>query len=153
METTLSRLQVWPLWQKAKRFTISTVHEDAATGARAEEFCQMLAKSLVRTPEISKELWLLPELRTPQLRAIAAQEAAAADLVIISVHHAESLPREVDRWIDLWLKQKGRRPTVLLALFDALYLGTSSPMQTVLEGVARKGNLEFLACAEEKLEE
>ncbi len=111
----------------------------------------MLAKSLVRTPEISKELWLLPELRTPQLRAIAAQEAAAADLVIISVHHAEALPKEIKLWIDLCVKQRGNRPGVLLAIFDPPYLGSSSSIQACLHEVAQRGHMEFLARSEEKL--
>ena len=153
MDAIITHLRVWPTWQKLERIVVSVVHEDSATGTRADDFLQTLAKCLGRNCEISKELWLLTELRTPKLRAIAAGEAAAADLIIISVHHAESLPREVDRWIDLWLKQKGRRPTVLLALFDALYLGTTSPMQTVLAGAARKVNLGLLACAEAKPEE
>jgi hypothetical protein len=153
MDTTLSRLRVWPLWQKAKRFAVSAVHEDIATGARVEEFCATLAKCLGRTPEISKEMWLLTELRTPQLRAIAAREAAAADLVIVSVHHAETLPKEVTGWIDLWLKPKRSRPAVLLALFDPLYLGTSGSIQAYLREVARRGNMEFLSRSEEKPED
>jgi hypothetical protein len=150
MDATLSRLRVWPLWQKAKRFAVSAVHEDSATGDRAEEFCQTLAKCLGQTPEISKEMWLLTELRTPQLRVIAAREAAAADLVIVSVHHSETLPNEVKSWIDLWLKQRGSRPAVLLALFDPLYQGTSSSIQACLQEAARRGNMEFLARSEEK---
>jgi hypothetical protein len=153
MDTTFSRLRVWPAWQKAKRFAVSGVHEDFATGARAEEFCQTLAKSLSRTPAISKEMWLLTELGASQLRAIAAQEAAAADLVIVSIHHAETVPNEVKTWIDLWLKQRGARPAVLLALFDPLYLGTSSSIQAYLRDVARRGNMEFLARTEEKSED
>ena len=153
MDTTLSRLRVWPLWQKARHFTVSAVHEDSATGARVEEFCQTLARCLERTSEIRKEMWLLTELRTSQLRAIAAGEAAVADLVIVSVHHAEALPSEVKSWIDLWLKQRGNRPAVLLALFDPLYLGTSNSMQTYLREVARRGNMEFLARSEDKPED
>ena len=153
MDTTLSRLRVWPLWQKAKRFVVSAVHEDSATGARAEEFCQTLTRCLGRNCVISKEMWLLTELRTAQLRSIAAGEAAAADLVIISVHHAEALPKEVKDWIELWLKQKRTRPAVLLALFDPLYQGTSSSMQLFLREVAKKGNMEFLARSEEKPED
>jgi hypothetical protein len=153
MDATLSSLRVWPLWQKAKHFAVSAVHEDSTTGARAEEFCQSLAKSLVRISEIKKDMWLLTELRTTQLRAIAAREAAAADLVIVSVHHAETLPNEVKSWIDLWLKQRRSRPAVLLALFDPLYLGTSGSIQTFLREVARRGNMEFLARSEEKPED
>ena len=153
MDVTLTRLRVWPTWQKMKRINVSAVHEDSATGARADNFCETLANSLGRTCEISKELWPVTELRTPKLRAIAAGEAAAADLVIISVHHAETLPGEVKRWIDLWLKQKGRRATVLSALFDPIYVGSSSSIQVFLQGVARKGNMEFLARSEEKPED
>jgi hypothetical protein len=153
MDTILSRLQAWPHWQKAKRFVVSAVHEDSATGARADEFCQTLAKCLSRNCVIAKEMWLLTELRTAQLRAIAAREAAAADLIVISVHHAETLPDEVQSWIELWLKQKGSRHPVLLALFDPLYLGTSSSIQTYLRDVAKRGNMEFLARSEEKPED
>jgi hypothetical protein len=153
MDTTLTRLQVWPAWQKMKRLVVSAVHEDFATGSRADDFCQTLAKCLGGKCEIAKELWLLTELRTPKLRSVAAGEAAAADLIIISVHHAEALPNEMKSWIELWLKQKRTRPTLLLALFDPLYLGTSSSIQAFLREVARKGNMEFLARSEEKPED
>jgi hypothetical protein len=150
MDATLSSLRVWPLWQKAKRFAVLAVHEDSGTGARAEEFCQTLATYLGRTAAISKEMWLLTELRTSPLRAIAAREAAAADLVIVSLHHAETTPDEVKSWLDLCLKQRGNRPAVLLALFDPLYLGTSSSIQSYLREVAQRGKMEFLARTEEK---
>jgi hypothetical protein len=153
MDATLIKLRVWPTWQKLKRIVVSAVHEDFATGARAEDFCQTLSRCLGRNCEIAKELWPLTELRTPKLRAVAAGEAAMADLVIISVHHAESLPSEVKSWIEHWLKQKRTRPTVLLALFDPLYLGSSSSMQAFLQEVARKGNMEFLARSEDKPED
>jgi hypothetical protein len=103
--------------------------------------------------ELTKELWLLTELRTTDLRAIAAKEAAAAELVIISVHHAETLPNEVKSWIELWLKQKGKRSEVLLALFDPPYRGTSSSIQAYLRAVAERGNMEFLARSEETPED
>ncbi|HOX57051.1 MAG TPA: hypothetical protein P5205_00295 [Candidatus Paceibacterota bacterium] len=153
MDTAISRLRVWPLWQKAKRFVVSAVHEDSATGARAEDFCTTLIRCLGRDCPVTKEMWLLTELRTTQLRAIAAKDAAAADLVIVSVHHAETLPAEVKKWIDLWLKQRSKRPAVLLALFDPLYLGTSSSIQAYLRDVAKRGDMEFLASSEEKPED
>jgi len=153
MDATLTKLRVWPTWQKLKRIAVSAAHEDFATGARADEFCQTLAKCLDGKCEIAKELWPLTELRTPKLRAIAAGEAAAADLVIVSVHHAEALPAEVLSWIDLWLKQKGRRTTVLAALFDPIYLGSSSSMQAYLQEVTSRGHIEFVVRSEEKPED
>ncbi len=150
MDATLTKLRVWPAWQKMRRISVSAVHEDFATGARVEEFCETLAKSLGVRCEVARELWPLTELRTPKLRAIAAGEAAAADLVVISVHHAETLPGEVKSWIDLWVKQKRCRPGVLSALFDPLYVGSSGSIQTFLQGVARRGKMEFLARSEDK---
>lgn len=113
----------------------------------------MLARSLDGKCAINKEMWLVTELRTAQLRAIAAGEAAAADLVIVSVHHAEALPSEVKSWIELWLKHKRSRPGVLLALFDPLYLGSSGSMQSYLQQVAQRGHLEFVVRSEEKTED
>lgn len=153
MDSTLSRLGVWPLWQKAKRLTVSAVHEDSATGSRIEEYCQTLAQCLAGKCVIAKEMWLLTELRTAQLRSIAAGEAAAADLIIVSAHHAEALPNEIVSWIELWVKQKRTRPGLLVALFDPLYMGTSSSIQAYLREVATKGGLEFMASSEEKPEE
>jgi hypothetical protein len=153
MDAILTKLRVWPAWRKMKQINVSAVHEDFATGARVDDFCETLARCLGVSCKVSKELWPLTELRTPNLRAIAAGEAAAADLVVISVHHAESLPGAVKSWIDLWMKQKGSRPAVLSALFDPLHLGSSGSIQTFLQGVARKGHMEFLARAEEKPED
>lgn len=153
MDTILTKLRVWPAWQKLKRLAVSAAHEDIATGTRVDEFCETLARCLGRNCQIAKELWPLTELRTPKLRAIAAGEAAAADLVIVSVHHGDALPGEIKSWIDLWLKQKRGRPAVLLALFDPLYLGSSSSIQTFLQQVAAKAKMEFLARTEEKPED
>ncbi len=149
METTLTKLRVWQVWKKAKCLAVSAVCEDSSTGARVDEFCQELSRYLSPQCKITKDMWPLTELRTPQLRAIAATEAVSADLVAVSVHHAESLPREVKSWIDLWQREKRNRPAVLLALFDPLYLGTSSSIQAYLQNVAQKGNLEFLVRSEE----
>jgi hypothetical protein len=150
MDATLTKLRLWPAWQRLKRLVVSAAHEDFATGARAEDFCETLSRNLGGRCVITKELWPLTELRTPSLRAIAAGEAAAADLVIVSVHHGEALPVEIKSWVELWLHQRKHRPALLLALFDPLYLGSSSSMQAFLQEVAQKGNLEFLARSDDK---
>ncbi len=145
----ITKLRVWPTWKKAKRLAVSAVCEDLPTGTRVDEFCQDLSRYIGQQCNITKEMWPLTELRTAQLRTIAATEAAAADLIVVSVHHAETLPNEVKNWIDLWRRQKANRPAVLLALFDPLYLGTSSSIQAYLQGVAQKVNMEFLVQSEE----
>jgi hypothetical protein len=129
MDSTIAKLRVWPIWKELKHFAVSAACEDSSTSTRADEFCRSLSRDLARNCTIAKEIWLFNQLCVPGLRAIAAGEAALAQLIIISVHHAESLPDAVKRWIDLWLGQRNNRGIVLLALFDPVYQGVSSSMR------------------------
>jgi hypothetical protein len=149
MATIFTRLQMCRGWKETKRIAMLGAYEDAPTGARVHEFLQSFSRSLGQNCTVSKELWLFNELCMPQLRAIAAKEAALADLVILSVHPAESLPSQVKDWIEQWLQSKGRRCAVLLALFDAPHHGDSTSMQTYLKAVAERAQIDLLVEAAE----
>ena len=88
-----------------------------------------------------------------QLRAIAADDASNAGLVIISVHHGSGLPEEARTWLENWLPRKRKQPVVLLALFDPLYRGDSSSMKAYLQTAADKAKVPFLAQSEEMLDD
>ena len=147
------KLQGSGLGEGSKRIVAVAAYEDAATDARVNEFCRSLTRHLGQKREITKQMWLLNELRVPQLLAIAAGEAAGADLIIVSVHHAESLPLELKNWIESWVAQKGSRPSVLLALFDPVYQGDSGSIRAYLQQVATKRHMQFLVQSEEAPEE
>ena len=149
MDSMIAKLRVWPIWKELKHFAVSAVCEDSSTSTRAGGFCRGLSRELAPSCTIAKEMWLFNQLCMPGLRAIAAGEAALAQLIIISVHHAESLPDAVKRWIDLWLKQRNNHSVVLLALFDPVYQGTSSSMKAYLQEVAKRGEMEFVAKSED----
>ena len=149
MDSMIAKLRVWPIWKELKHFAVSAACEDSSTSTRADEFCRGLSRELAPSCTIAKEMWLFNQLCVPGLRAIAAGEAALAQLIIISVHHAESLPDAVKRWIDLWLKQRNNHSVVLLALFDPVYQGTSSSMKAYLQEVAKRGEMEFVAKSED----
>jgi len=134
---------------KGKKVAAVAAYEDSPTDARVQEFCLNLQRNLGENCVISKQMWLVNELRMPQLRAIAANEAAAADLVIVALHHAQSLPAELKQWLDLWVGLKRRHPIVLLALLDPAYRGDSSSLRSCLQEASARGKLEFLAHAEE----
>jgi hypothetical protein len=141
------------LGKDLKKIATVAAFEDSHTEGRVNEFCRTLRRQLGTQCEVAQQMWLFNELRIPQLRAIAAGEASGADLVIISVHHAQSLPKEVKDWVGLWLGQKGSRPAALLALFDPVYVGDSTALQSYLKEAARKGKVEFLARSEEAPDE
>jgi len=154
VESLMTRLQeMGQLGKGTKSVATVAAYEDSHTDARVHAFCHNLKRYLGEKCEVSKQMWLINELRLPQLRAIAANEAAAADLVIVAIHHAQSLPAEVREWIDLWLGQKHRRPVVLLALLDPAYRGDSGCLKTYLKEAASKGKVEFLAHSEEMTDE
>ena len=149
MDTIMAKLQGSRLGHKMKSINAVAAYEDAPTDARVNEFCRSVVRNFGRNCEISKQMWLLNELRMPQLRAIAATDAAAADLVIIAIHHSESLPLELKDWIEGWLARKGKHPPVLLALLDPAYQGDSSSLRVYLEAIAKKERIELLTQSDE----
>jgi hypothetical protein len=150
MDSMISKLRVWPIWKELKHFAVSAACEDSSTtSARADEFCRGLSRELRQHCNVAREIWLFNQLCVPELRAIAAGEAALSHLIIISVHHAETLPDGVKRWIDLWLGQRNNHSTVLLALFDPVYQGVSSSMKGYLQEVAKRGGMDFLVKSED----
>ena len=144
MDTTLTKPQVWEHWRESKRLALLATFEDSVTGTRVKDFCQRLSRHLGQQCQLVEHVWLFSTFRLKELQEIAAEEAATSDLVIISVHQAESLPDEVKNWIDLWLQHKGNHAAVLLALLDPGYESDPSPVQAYLQGVASRGHMEFL---------
>ena len=144
MDSVISKLRVWPIWKELKHFAVSAACEDSSTNARAEEFCRGLSRDLGQSCKVAKEMWLFNQLCVPALRAIAAGEAAMAQLIIISVHHAEALPDGVKSWIDQWQRQSTKHSIVLLALFDPVYQQVSGSLKAYLQEVAKRGDMEFL---------
>ena len=142
-------LRAWPRWKEAKQLALLATFEDSETGTRVKEFCQSLSRRLGEQCQLIEHVWLFSTLRLRELQEIAAEEAAAADLVIISAHRGDGLPDEVKGWIDLWLPQKGARNTVLLALLDPTYEGSRDSLESYLQEVAAKGGMEFLADSRE----
>ena len=149
----MTRLRVWRIWKKLKCLAVSAAYEDRATGDRVNDFCERLSRDLGQHCEISRGMWPESQLRLPQLSSIAADEVARADLIIISVHPAESLSDEMKGWVDQWLKRKDRRAAVLLALFDPVARGPSSSIAAYLQEVAKRGSMEFMAQSQETSED
>jgi hypothetical protein len=122
-----------------------------STCYRARELFRNLVNELGHQCEVIKHLWLLPELRSPELRAIAADEVFSADLVVISVHRDAQLPVEITEWIELWMRRTRDHAPILLVLLDCAVQPDDpwSPMHPWLDEIARKGNMELFVQSEE----
>jgi len=144
MDTAVTDPQVWQRWRETPRLVLLATFEDSVTGKRVKDFCQGLSRNLGQRCQIIEHVWLFSTFRLRELQEIAAEEASASDLVILSVHQAEDLPDEVKSWIELWLSHKGARPAVLLALLDPAHEEVPGPTQAYLRDVARRGGMDFL---------
>lgn len=150
MDTLMqATLRVRQMGVGANRICAVAAYEDSTTEARINEFCANLARQLGGACELDKQMWLLTELRVPRLRAIAAADAAQADLLIVAIHHCEELPAELENWFEQWLTKKTNRITLLIALLDPVYSGVSAGLRTYLENIARKAHAEFLVQSED----
>ncbi len=141
--TLRSRLQERWSKESAKTLTFAAVHEDFLTGVRVSELCRSLAANLNSPLPIIKQMWLINLLRSPQLRAVAAHEAATADLIIVAFHDSESFPIELQHWAELWLQDKNDRPIALLGLLSEPGGGARGRLEVYLEDVARRGGMGF----------
>jgi hypothetical protein len=144
MEPAVIKPQVWQRWRAAQRLALLATFEDSITGTRVKAFCQGLIRDLGADCRIVEHVWLFNTFRLRELREIAAEEASASDLIIISAHGSDHLPDEVEVWINLWVRQIVRHPAVLLALLDAVEEDASNPLQVHLQEIAARGGMEFL---------
>ena len=144
MSPTVIKPQVWQHWREAHRMALLAAFEDSTTGTRVREFCKGLARDLGSDCRITEHVWLFNTLRLRELQEIAAEEASASDLIIISIHQSGTVPDEVKAWIDLWQQHGNRHQAILLALLDPSYEGASSAVESYLQKVASRGGMEFL---------
>jgi hypothetical protein len=68
------------------KFNVAIIYEDGAAGKRAKHFYDRVIRELVDECDFSLELWSFQVLAVPQIGNWAAEAAAQADFVIISMH-------------------------------------------------------------------
>jgi hypothetical protein len=95
------------------------VYEDLETGTRAKDVCDHLLYQIEVDTEIDLALWRFDMLRDPDVNKRAVSQAAAADIIVLSVHDGSDLPPEVKLWLRRWLENKpGDGHSVLIVSLD-----------------------------------
>jgi hypothetical protein len=130
-------------------FSVVLVFEDFSTGKRAKRAYDFLAANLTHEWHVVSQMWKFEVLSIPELREMAAKDAAMANLIIVSSRGDRELPAPVKDWIEMWLGYRGDA-VALLALFDSPpeQAEHAQATQTYLEGVAKRGQLEFFTWPE-----
>src|SRR3984885_15564638 len=100
------------------KFNITIIYEDGAAGKRAKHFYDRVIRELVDECDFSLELWSFQVLAVPQIGNWAAEAAAQADFVIISMHRKAQLSTQTRDWIERWSGLITDSKSALVALLD-----------------------------------
>lgn len=126
-------------------FSVVIAYEDFETGKHAKETYDFLVSNLGHECRFANQMWKFDVLGIPKLREMAAKDALAADIIIISCHGTHDLPAEVKVWIHSWMHSQGDA-LALVALFG--HAGPSndnSNIRAYLAEVAKRARMEFFA--------
>ena len=100
------------------RLDVLLLYEDLGTALRAKHSLDLLPGQFGGAAGLETRLWRLDLLGEPLLAEQAAIEAAAADLIVLSLHGRTALRAEVRHWLGRWLNHKWDRAYALAALLD-----------------------------------
>ena len=121
------------------------LYEDIGTALRAKHSLDLLRGQLSAEAGWSTKLWRLDLLGEPLLAERAAIEAAAADVIILSLHSRNELRAEARAWLSRWLDYKETRPYALAALLDPepVQPGSDNPVVDFLKRVAEVAHADL----------
>jgi len=97
---------------------VMLVHEDLSAGRRGKEVLDQVALNLEPKADFLVNPWNFEMLRNPALQSQAVQDAAHANIVVLSVHGRAKLPATVRAWLEVWLDRRGDSPCALVVSLD-----------------------------------
>jgi hypothetical protein len=135
----------YPAWElnEKPRFSVVVVYEDRLTGVRAKHFYDSLIEEVEDECDFSLQLWNFQVLASSEIRNSAAQAAARADFVILSLRGNVGLPAETKRWIETWSRLLHNRSAALIVLTKKRR--TAASILTYLESVANRKGIAFFS--------
>jgi len=123
------------------------LYENAAIGNRALMLLHRVAGGIEGTGRMLCALLRLDCLADGKLSKALAQEAQAADIIVVATHDGRELPHAFKDWISLWISAKAGRPAALAVVLDVNenQRGGRRGVAFQLAEVARLGGLDFFA--------
>lgn len=126
-------------------FEALIAYEDLASGLAARRCLERLALDLGTDARLT--LWRLDLLKEPDLAARAVRDAAAADVVVLSLPGEHPLSSAVKDWLGAWLDQRGERDGALGVLLEWERRQTQSASETLafLQWVTQRHPVDLFA--------
>jgi hypothetical protein len=127
------------------KFQAVVIYEDGSTGRRAKHFYDKLVHELEDECAFSLQLWSFQVLAIPELRKLAIDSAAQADVVILSLHGKAGLPVDIREWMETWSRLIIGKDLALITLVDKSTMrdGTNASALVYLKRLAKKTRVDF----------
>lgn len=100
------------------KFKVAIIYEDGPAGKRAKYFYHKMIRELVHECDFSLQLWNFQVLAISEIGNSAAQAAAQADFVILSMRGKAELATGTRNWIERWSRLIGDYAPALVVLLD-----------------------------------
>jgi len=137
-----------PHWEPKFPFDLVVAYEDRPTRARALQLYDHLAGQLLDDYDFKCAWWKLDHLGEPALREHAVDDAADANMIVLSIHGQKELPHIGRTWIEEWLPRRDNRKSALVALIAADEPeGAETGLVSYLQSVARLARMDFFTHA------
>ncbi len=132
-------------WEPKMPFDLVVAYEDRATRNRALHLYDHLAQQLLDDYDFKCAWWKFDHLSDPSLRDHSIDDAAQANMVIVSLHARPEIPEEHKRWVESWLALREQRKCALVAMVgDGEQASVdSSSLISWLRNAARLGHMDF----------
>ena len=137
------------LWEPKLPFDLVVAYEDTHTRNRALHLYDHLAQGLLDDYDFQCGWWKFEHLTNTTLNQQAADAAAEANMVVLSLQARKQLLPLHKAWIEEWLPRRDNRKSALVVLIG----GTdnmereSAPLLAELQLAARLGRMDFFTHA------
>jgi hypothetical protein len=127
------------------RLNIAILYQDPLTLGWASELWERVGR-LIGPDDICRKRWRLSDLADPAALESAAGAAASADVLMVSLRDAGTLPLPLYLWADAWLPRRTHQVGALVALIGvpARPEAPCGGVHRFLESIARSAGLDFL---------
>jgi len=125
-------------------FKVVLVFQDSATRIEAMRIYSKL-NQMIGDDSVQSSWWNICHFLDPIIIFDAARAAAEAFVVVVSLHAAEELPRELCEWTSLWSNRDQVEGGLMVALIGTKGIPSHiAPTKDYLRSVAQSQSLEFL---------
>ena len=106
--------------EQKQTINVLMVYEDFESGLRAKHLYDRISHQMKQECIVNQSMWKVDVLLIQSLGAIAGEDAAMADIIILSLRGDRELCKTLNDWMEHWVCTTPVQRKALVALFDNL---------------------------------